>query len=222
MPRAKRREPCIYPLPNGKFRVQVQRGDIVHVARADTEDAAIEIRDAFRLDGSLRKYGLPGLIRREPALLALIDAFLDAPHLRDLAPATVDHYRYCLAGFRVFLRDEARNEAITAAAFDDLLVGRYRRWRTSRRLTEKARKIPSDVQVSKDLTILAMVYRYARVAQPWRMPRRIQRNLGGKRIPALEQFLAFLEAMPEGSLERTFAECLANTGMRPIDARLLR
>lgn len=102
------------------------------------------------------------------------------------------------------------------------MVERYAQWRLARPLSKLAHRPPSEIQVVKDLTSLRLVYSHARIEAPFKIPRRLQRTGPGKRIVSAEDRSRWLAAMPDGSVERTFAEILANTGMRPSDAAAMK
>lgn len=134
-----------------------------------------------------------------------------------LGQQTFSTYYTQLLPIKKWLVEGLRRPNLSADELDDRLVERYIGWRQGRRLSEKARRPASDVQVRKDLLQLRHVYLWAGLEQRWSIPRKLRRSKGGKRILAPEQLFAFLDAMPEGSLERTVAELAIATGMRPGD-----
>jgi integrase len=208
-------------LPSGRYQLRIKLPDGRRVKiSADSEAALREQRDTVLLDRQHRKLGLPGLLRRRPLLDTVIRDFLSAHDDRaragTLAQGTVDHYYQCSDGWRIWLREE-RLDSLEAADLTDSHVQRYIAWRLGRKLTKKASRLPSDVQVRKDLTQLRRVLSWAGIERRWSIPRTLRRNKGGKRIITPDQLFAFLDAMPEGSLERTLAEVGIATGMRPSD-----
>lgn len=217
-----RRTPNVYPLPGGRWLARLWRGGQLLQATFDTRAQAVQYRDAVDLDWRLRRSGLPGFVRARPALLDLIDQFLEGLAARGLASATADYYRYTLAGWRRFVVQEIGRPQLAAEEVDDRLVARYAAWRLARPLSPRAHRPPGEVQVAKDLASLRAVYTHAHLPCPWRAPRRLRRAGSGKRIVSPEDRARWLAAMPEGSVERTFAELLANTGMRPSDAAALK
>lgn len=212
----------IHPLANGRFRVRLWRGGRLFTGTFDTAKQARDFRDAIGLDHELRKRGLGGLLRQRPTVLEAIDSFLDGLRLTHLRPGTQDSYRYALAGPRRFVIEELRRPLLSADEWDDALVSRYVAWRLSHRLTTRARRVPAEPHVVRDLTVLGQAFRAAHVDPAFRIPKRLRRRGVGKRIIPPEEFRRWLEAMPVGSIQRTFAELLANTGMRPCDAAELR
>lgn len=217
-----RRRENITQAPNGRFKVRIWRGGVLYKGTFDQLSQARHFRDSIDIDSSMRRTGLPGLIRHRPPLLELIGHFLDSLDSSRIAPATIDYYRYTLAGLQTWLAKELNRPLLTAEEFDDRMAEKYTTWRLSRRISSFAHRPPSEVQVVKDLTTLRLVYGQARLPVPFRIPRGLQRHGSGKRIISVEERTRWLEAMPEGTVERTFAELLANTGMRPSDAAALR
>ena len=217
-----RRPDNITPLANGRFRVRLWRGGVLYQEFFERIEQARQFRDSIDLDFRMRKQGLPGIVRQRPGLIDLIDRFLETLDSRGIAPATIDYYHYTLAGVRGWISGELKRPAFAAEEFDDRMVERYTAWRLGRRLSDRASKPPSEVQVVKDLTTLRLVYGHARLPVPFKISRRLRRRGPGKRIVSAEERARWLAAMPEGSVERTFAELLANTGMRPSDAAALR
>jgi integrase len=218
-----RRRTCghITRLPSGRYQLRIKLPDGRRVKiSADSEAALREQRDTVLLDRQHRKLGLPGLLRRRPLLDNVMRDFLRAHEERvragTLAQGTIDHYYQCSDGWRIWIREEGL-EALEAEALTDGHVQRYIAWRLGRKLTRKSSRLPSDVQVRKDLTQLRRVLLWAGIERRWSIPRTLRRNKGGKRIITPAQLFAFLDVMPEGSLERTLAEVGIATGMRPSD-----
>lgn len=222
MPPRRKKSPNVYPLANGRWQARLWRGGQLHKVTFDTRAEAEQYRDAIDLDWRLRSRGLAGIVRRRPALLDLIASFLEAAESRELAPATLDYYRFTLAGWEKFVSEVLRRPALAAADVDDRLIARYAAWRLSRPLSDHAHRPPSEVQIAKDLTSLRAVFRHGGETVRWHPPRRLRRRGDGKRVISPEERGRWLAAMPVGSLERTYAELLANTGMRPSDAAALR
>lgn len=217
-----RKRENITQAPNGRYKVRIWRNGVLYKGTFDQLSQARHFRDSIDIDSSMRRNGLPGLIRERPCLLELIDRFLESFNSSRTAPATIDYYRYTLAGLRAWLTSDLSRPLLAAEEFDDRMAERYATWRLGRRLSRHAHRPPSEVQVVKDLTTLRLVYGQARLPVPFRIPRGLQRHGPGKRIISVEERARWLEAMPEGTVERTFAELLANTGMRPSDAAALR
>lgn len=157
MPPRRKKSPNVYPLANGRWQARLWRGGQLHKVTFDTRAEAEQYRDAIDLDWRLRSRGLAGIVRRRPALLDLIASFLEAAESRELAPATLDYYRFTLAGWEKFVSEVLRRPALAAADVDDRLIARYAAWRLSRPLSDHAHRPPSEVQIAKDLTSLRAV-----------------------------------------------------------------
>lgn len=124
MPPRRKKSPNVYPLANGRWQARLWRGGQLHKVTFDTRAEAEQYRDAVDLDWRLRRSGLPGFVRARPALLDLIDQFLEGLAARGLAPATADYYRYTLAGWRRFVTEEIGRPQLAAEEVDDRLVAR--------------------------------------------------------------------------------------------------
>ena len=124
-PRRKGRN--VYPLPGGRWLARLWRGGELHKAAFATRLEAEQYRDAVDLDWRLRTRGLPGIVHQRPLLLDLVARFLAAAERRGLAPATLAYYRYTLAGWERFVRDELGRPGLPADEVDDRLVARYAR-----------------------------------------------------------------------------------------------
>jgi site-specific recombinase XerD len=188
---------------------------------ADSEAQLREQRDTVLLDRQHRKLGLPGLLStRAPTLVKMIKAYRrehdELAARGGLGAATLDHYYQCTAGVLAWLAEE-RLEHLRPGELDDRLVKRYASWREGRKLTKKARRPASDVQVRKDLVLLVRVYRWAGEERRWAVPKNLRRHKGGKRILAAPKLFAWLDAMSVGTLERTLAEAAITTSLRPSD-----
>lgn len=217
---AKRKLPKnIQLLPDGTFRVRFRRKDL----NADEPFARLEdaerFKDLLELDRKHRRHGLPSIRTRRDRLVDLIADYLarseDRAKEGSLRTSTLLMYQQCLAGPLKWLEQHA--PGLLASEFRQETAARYAAWRQQQPLSEKARRIGSDVQARKDLAALRRVYRAADLTPSWSIPRRLRRNKGGKRILTPEELLRFLEAMPLGSVERTVAEIEFATGIRPSD-----
>lgn len=208
------------PLPDGRCRVTVVVAGRKTRKTFPSEATARQFLAALRLDTALRDVGLPGILRQRPTVLGLVRDFLADAEARAVAPATLEYYHACTAAPVAWLETVLRRPDLLADELDDRLIGRYVAWRVGRRLG-RSRRPASEVSAHKDLTILAMVYRHARVEQRWRKPARLATSLGGKRVLTVDELTAFLAAMSPGTLCRTYAEVAAATGMRGCDIRAL-
>lgn len=207
-------------LPDGRCRVTVVVAGRKTRKTFPGEATARQFLAALRLDTALRDVGLPGILRQRPIVLDLVRDFLADAEARSVAAATLEYYHACTAGPVTWLETVLRRPDLLADELDDRLIARYVAWRVGRRLG-RSRRPASEVSAHKDLTILAMVYRHARVEQRWRKPARLATSLGGKRVLTVDELAAFLAALPVGSLARTVAEVAAATGMRGCDIRAL-
>lgn len=208
-------------LANGHFEVRLWRSGKLIKARFATRVQAEYFRDEMILDATMRRHGLPGMVHLPPQLLKVLADFLEAADKRGVAFSTLTHYLCSVNAVRAWIERELRRPKLLAQDVDNAMVHAYIRWRCSTRVSPKAHRPASEAQAARDLVILKMAYRLAQLPRTWTIPRILRRGRG-KRVLEPEQLVAFLEALPAGSLARTVAEVHASTGMRPVDVRELR